>query len=593
VEKALFKIICTTCRARLVVRAESAIGAILECPKCASMVHIAPPEGWQPPLPPGQKSPSPSDMPPDLPPLDRVAESLTLDLEPARGSFLSRLLRQKWLLWGVAPPALTLAVVVGLLWFLLSRSHPTPVVVQTTIAAPAVAETVVDRPRVPGLVESQNVDRRETTEPTSAPPTTAAAQPAPQLAATEPSRSPAAKTNEPIASPSVDEKATEGMAEETQPAEIKRLPPPRVDVAARLADKVAQIDLTQVPLVTAMDVLAAMSTLPITLDPEALDELGVTPRDPISLHLTSISMGKLLEAAAAQRGLAAAVDNGQVLVTAPAEYRETLRKVRYTVFDLTGDDKNGAAELATVMRKLIAPESWQGNGGRGTIEVDADALSAMQTGDVHQQLLVFCEKLRNARQKPIRSREDPQRFTLATRLDQAKGMLDRPVTANFRQSAPLATVLTFLAGSTKSDILVDRAALAAADTSDRVEGSLTVQKEKLGAALTDLLRPLGLTYRAIGPNTVQVTTREAAEEHTNLEFYPVAAWLASGTSGPALIERLKAQVAASTWSELGGPGEIYFDPPSQYLVVLQSQPVHAAIEQFLQAKGDGGEEKKE
>ena len=229
--------------------------------------------------------------------------------------------------------------------------------------------------------------------------------------------------------------------------------------------------------------------------------------------------------------------------------------MRYAVFDLTGDDKNGAAELATVMRKLIAPESWQGNGGRGTIDADADALTVMQTGDVHQQLLVFCEKLRNARQKPIRSREDPQRFTLVTRLDQAKGMLERPVTANFRQPAPLATVLTFLAGSTKSDILVDRAALAAADTSDRVEGSLTVQKEKLGAALTDLLRPLGLTYRAIGPNTVQVTTREAAE--------------------------------------LGGPGEIYFDPPSQYLVVLQSQPVHAAIEQFLQAKGDGGGEKKE
>ena len=45
-EKALFSVSCTTCRARLAVRNKEAIGEILECPKCGSMVLISPPEGW-------------------------------------------------------------------------------------------------------------------------------------------------------------------------------------------------------------------------------------------------------------------------------------------------------------------------------------------------------------------------------------------------------------------------------------------------------------------------------------------------------------------------------------------------------------------
>ena len=45
-EKTLFSVSCTTCRARIAVRSRSAIGQILECPKCGSMVMISPPDGW-------------------------------------------------------------------------------------------------------------------------------------------------------------------------------------------------------------------------------------------------------------------------------------------------------------------------------------------------------------------------------------------------------------------------------------------------------------------------------------------------------------------------------------------------------------------
>ncbi len=61
-EKPLFSVSCTTCRARLAVRNKEAIGEILECPKCGSMVLIAPPEGWvfseEPPPPPDKDLPA-------------------------------------------------------------------------------------------------------------------------------------------------------------------------------------------------------------------------------------------------------------------------------------------------------------------------------------------------------------------------------------------------------------------------------------------------------------------------------------------------------------------------------------------------------
>ena len=86
--------------------------------------------------------------------------------------------------------------------------------------------------------------------------------------------------------------------------------------------------MTNTPLAKAVDLLATMGTLPITMDADAMMQLGVTPRDPVSLQLRSTTLGKAaLQAAVAQKGLAMAAENGQVLVRAPAEYRETLRRV--------------------------------------------------------------------------------------------------------------------------------------------------------------------------------------------------------------------------------------------------------------------------
>lgn len=69
-----FIIICETCQARLKVTSASAIGQIMACPKCDSMVQIAPPVDSallaDPTLPTNATSPEQPVSKPNLPPAD-------------------------------------------------------------------------------------------------------------------------------------------------------------------------------------------------------------------------------------------------------------------------------------------------------------------------------------------------------------------------------------------------------------------------------------------------------------------------------------------------------------------------------------------
>lgn len=374
----------------------------------------------------------------------------------------------------------------------------------------------------------------------------------------------------------------EDVPPELPPDEGDEQPPPApVDVKARLADTVPEIELREVPLGEAIDTLAGLSTVPMTFDPEAMQRLGVTVHDPVTVRLSAATVGQVLDGVLSSRGLAAVVEDGQVLLTDPADQREKLWSRKYTVSDLTGEEPAAVAELAALIEKLVAPESWRRSGGRGSIKPDGGALAVVQTGVVHHQILVFCEKLRNARGKPLRSRHDPARFTLKTRLARAKQALGRPVTANFHEPTPLIKVLAYLGGLAETDILLDRLALGAAGLWDRSRASVTVEKRPLGEALDEALGPLGLRYRVIDATTLQVTTPKAIAARLELEFYPVAELLSGGRTGPALVEQIKGRLAASTWSDAGGPAVLHFDAPSNCLIVLQSQPVQGELERLL------------
>jgi hypothetical protein len=361
------------------------------------------------------------------------------------------------------------------------------------------------------------------------------------------------------------------------------VPMPPIDIQGRLSNPIAGLKLPDVPLGQAVDLIAAMSTLPISFDPDALQELGVTLRDPVSVELADTTVRQAIEAVVSSRKLTSVVMDSGVLVTAPAAHRGLLGRVQYTVSDLTGASAGAEAELAALLEKLVVPISWRRDGGRGSIETGQGVLIVEQTPAVHYQILVFCEKLRVARGKPTRSRLQPERFTLATRADRARALLEHPVTVHFREPTPLADILSRLKTACGGAILIDSPALAAAGTSGRAAATIHADRLPLSTALTQMLEPLGLAWRAVDADTLQVTSRKALDARMELEFYPVGGILAH-QSPAALMDRLESQLPGATWTEGGGAGVLHFDPPSQCLIVLQSQPVQTAIEALLGEK---------
>jgi hypothetical protein len=366
-------------------------------------------------------------------------------------------------------------------------------------------------------------------------------------------------------------------------------PPEPVDpkLQAMLNVPIAKVALPNVPLADAVRTVAAIGNLPVSFDPYSMEELNVSFRDPISIDAAGTTAGATLEEIAARRKMAMIVENGQILLTSPADHRENLRQINYNVSDLTGGDAKAAAQLAALIERLVAPESWQPDhagslGGKGTVEVSPDVLRIRQTGQIHYQILVFCEKLRVARGMPTKSRLDPKKFVLTTRAARAKAILDRSTNLNLDANAPatLGSVVERLQQAAGCEILIDRPALASIGVLESTPVKLQAEKQPLGEALRRLLAPLDLSWRAIDANTVQVTTRKAVTERMELEFYPLHKLLA-GQPAATWIERIKTGLKGAAWGEGGGAGAIYFDPLSQCLIVLQSQPVQIAIETML------------
>ena len=354
---------------------------------------------------------------------------------------------------------------------------------------------------------------------------------------------------------------------------------PEIDVQERLANVVPSIEFRDVPLAACLDTVGDLSGLAITLDLDAMQRRGLKPEESIRMRLEGSTVRQILDTVAAKPGLAVVLENDLVLLTSPREDRDTLRTSRYSVSDLARGD--AVAALAASIRELVSPDSWKPSGGRGTIRALGDALTVVQTAAVHDQVLSFCEKLRTARKLPLRSQYDPHRFALTTRLDRVGPALNQAVTINFHEPARLVRILGALEEATGVKIMVNWVALGEKHVWPDVKATVSLQRQPLAVVLDDLLRPLGLGYRAIDEGLIEITTHKIVASHLELEFYPVADLLAAGWSGPVLLERIKSGVAKASWDDAGGAGIVRLDEPSGQVIVLQSQPVQDATERLL------------
>jgi hypothetical protein len=134
-------------------------------------------------------------------------------------------------------------------------------------------------------------------------------------------------------------------------------------------------DLTDFPLNAFIADLREKYGLNLVIDYRAIREKGIDAQSPISLKLRNVSVRSALELAIRPLGLNWTVYSEAIVVSTPAGIQEMQFTKVYDLTDLTSfSDSEGKTwdepdALVDLITSNIAPETWDGMGGRGTIQL--------------------------------------------------------------------------------------------------------------------------------------------------------------------------------------------------------------------------------
>ena len=356
---------------------------------------------------------------------------------------------------------------------------------------------------------------------------------------------------------------------------------PPVDVAARLDDPLPAVQFKRITLLDFCDFLSRLSTIPITLDTDALELVNVHPGDQVSLALEDTTVGNALTEVLAKRGLMFLVEGQQLIVTSPDRKAAKPASVSYDVRDLAGQGGNDIAGVMTLVTRFVSPGRWQENGGQGHAKLSDGMLLVEQDPITQREVALFLDKLRQARGLVLKGNLKPEDVTLKSMYDRAKENLDKTVTANFSLESPLVDVLAWLSRATATRFVIDEASLAQAGLWSQVPATVVAEKQPLYEVLSALLSPIGMTYRIVDERTLQVFARQAQADRMECEIYSLKDLLAARLDASEIVERLRKQFDPASWTEGGGLGAIQFDEPSQSLLVVQTPEAQIRLENML------------
>ncbi len=272
----------------------------------------------------------------------------------------------KWPHWFM--PGALLVLAAGFLIFavrMMAPSHePLPVQVPEEHRAPPAA-TAAEQP-APSPPETASTEETKPEPPVNKPAAAATVQQEPKPRAERPAKAapqPQAESKPQPAAPPREKRSNvdnpfvmETPAPEGGPEASKVPPPPEptapaaalptktlqrvaprpVNVDAHLADTLSGIEVRQMPLWAYFDLVSELSSIPITLDAEAVTELGQSASVPVRVKLGETTVAGALDAVLEPLHLGYQVHDGQLVVGYSPQ--ENMRQVRYAVGDLTDSD---------------------------------------------------------------------------------------------------------------------------------------------------------------------------------------------------------------------------------------------------------------
>ncbi len=136
------------------------------------------------------------------------------------------------------------------------------------------------------------------------------------------------------------------------------------------------LEFHDAPLAEVVDFLHSEYAIEIQLDETSLDELGLSPDDPVTINLRNINLESALNLMLRPLDLTYTLDNEVLLITSEEDALVRLKTRVYPALKIKVD----------FLQEVVAPESWASNGGFGTMASVGDKLVIRQTYAVHRQI---------------------------------------------------------------------------------------------------------------------------------------------------------------------------------------------------------------
>lgn len=366
-------------------------------------------------------------------------------------------------------------------------------------------------------------------------------------------------------------------------AKLPKPEPRHIDLAARLADPLPAIEISNSPLADFLQVMQGLSTVPITLRPDGLGMVRITPfnsETPVSWKGSSTTVLDAIQGALQPLGLEAKLEADQLIVDVASPQ---LMTTKLAVKDLTGSDERRAAEIAALLLTFVAHDSWGDEDGQPILSATKDELTVRQHRAQLAECFLLVEKLRIARGLPLASKFEPKLFELATRSEKAHAVLAAPITLNYSIPTPLLRVTERLGKDAKVRILFDWQSLTAVGWNPDAEVTLTVEKQPLSTALTDLTRRMDLTWRIVDARTIQILSPQTLADRTELEFYSVEGLAENDASAAILMAKIRTALGGQAFRDAGGRGELRFDATGKCLLAALTQPQQQEVAKLLRS----------
>ncbi len=256
------------------------------------------------------------------------------------------------------------------------------------------------------------------------------------------------------------------------------------------------VDLSEVPLDSAIRTLAEQSKADIRLDWPALRDAGVRRREPISLQLRERSLRTVLDLLVSNLDLAWIMRDGVLWITTPEQEQRLLVVALYDVRDLCRNNNESDALLQAIQSQTD-PESWLDAGGEGDVRFLRPGLMAVRhTEQVQASILKLLEAYRTALRgsKPRGRATDPstEMATKYYRMDSgvaqdllaALPMLVAPETWKANQADAPGTIFRLTSPPETKDTHVLERAVLVIHQSLAVHGKIAevIQKVETGDA---------------------------------------------------------------------------------------------------------------